>query len=352
MNARKLIIVGLMLLLAGACIFMLLPLESYWPGSLPYVELSGRLDGRPVEVSLDRTSADSPMVEVQIEFSMQSGTFRAAYPERGPRSYLVGGQEGDDQLRLPRDKKLLLDPMGGSGSYQLTIGSPFHPFSRPARRLLALSILGGLLLGVSYRLGAKRSPRLKNGLTRLALRVNAIGRAKIVFAAAVAVAAALLYSVVHELGHYLGATICGIEVKHAAWTLFSGESPHVRYATQPTGWADAISDAGGTLLPTILAWLLLGAWFALRRRLSAYLSMLLAVPAVMFLFSNISGVIDAIRYLAGHHPGHMATIGDQLGLGAPGAVFFCLVPTLLTVLAYLLVYRSLRRDQKENPPTQ
>lgn len=158
MNARKLIMVGLLLLLAGACIFMLLPLESYWPGALPYVELSGRLDGRPVEVSLDRTSTDSPMVEVQIKFSMRSGTFRAAYPEMGPRSYLVGGQEGDHQMRLPRDKKLLLDPMGGSGTYQLTIGSPFHPFSRPARRLLALSILGGLLLGLAYRLAAKRSP--------------------------------------------------------------------------------------------------------------------------------------------------------------------------------------------------
>ncbi len=47
-NARKLIVAGLLLLLAGACIFMLLPLESYWPGALPYAELSGRLDGRPV----------------------------------------------------------------------------------------------------------------------------------------------------------------------------------------------------------------------------------------------------------------------------------------------------------------
>jgi hypothetical protein len=335
----------MLLFLAGACVFLLLPLESYWPGALPYFVQGGRLDGRPVEVALDRTSIDSPMVEVQIEFSMQSGTFRAAYPEMGPRSYLVGGQEGDYRLRLPREKKLLLDPMGGTGTYELTIGSPYHPLARPARRLLALSILGGLLLGLAYRLAVKRSPRLKNGLVRFAQRVNTFGRLKLVFGAAVGVAASLLYSVVHELGHYLGATICGIEVKHAAWTMFSGESPHVRYATQPTGWADAITDAGGTLLPTILAWILLGAWFALRRRLNAYLSMLLLIPPVMWLFSNISGVIDAIRYLAGHHPGHMATTGEQLGLGAPGAVFFCLVPTLLTVLAYLLVYRALRRDR-------
>jgi len=344
MNSLKLIAVGLLLLLAVACIFMLLPLERYWPGALPYFVQSGRLDGRAVEVSLDRTSIDAPSVEVQIEFSMESGTFRAAYPEMGPRSYLVGGQEGDFRLRLPRDKKLLLDPMGGSGSYELSIGSPYHPFARPARRLLALSILGGLLLGLFYRLALRRSSRLKNGLVRFSRRVNAIGRAKILFAAFVGVAASLVYSVIHELGHYLGATACGIEVKHAAWTLFSGESPHVRYATVPTGWADAISDAGGTLLPTIAAWLLLSAWFALRRRLNAYLSMLLVIPPLMWLFSNISGVIDSVRYLAGHHPGHMATMGEQLGLGAPGAVFFCLVPTLLTLLAYLLVYRALRRD--------
>ena len=139
-SARKIIVAGLLLLLAGACIFMLLPLESFWPGALPYAVFGGRLDGRAVEVSLDRTSIDAPEVEVQIEFSMESGTFRAAYPEMGPRSYLVGGRKGDYRLRLPRDKKLLLDPMGGSGSYELTIGSPYHPLSRPARRLLALSI--------------------------------------------------------------------------------------------------------------------------------------------------------------------------------------------------------------------
>lgn len=343
MNIRAPLSIGLLVVLLGLCVFWLLPLESYWPGALPYAVQSGRLDGRPVEAALDVTSAEGPMVEVQIEFSMQSGTFRAAHPEMGPRSYLVGGKQGDYQLRLPRKKKLLLDPMGGKGSYRLAIGSPYHPLSRPARRLLAFAVLGGLLLGLAWRLLAMRSTRFREVLKRFALRLHSIGRARIAFSFLVFLAASLFYSVVHELGHYLGAAACGIEVRHVAWTMFSGESPHVRYATPPTGWADAIADAGGTMLPTLVAWALLGAWFVLRRRLNAYLAILLVVPAVMFLLSNVAGLVDSVRYLAGDHPGHMATLGEQLGLGAPGAVFFCLLPPLLTALAYFLLFRALRK---------
>jgi hypothetical protein len=101
--------------------------------------------------------------------------------------------------------------------------------------------------------------------------------------------------------------------------------------------------AGGTLFPSAVALALLAAWYPGRRRHSDWTAILLLVPALGFLFANVSGLVDAVRYLAGRHPGHLATLGEHLGLGPGGTALLCATPLALTVLAYSLVGGELRR---------
>jgi hypothetical protein len=127
------------------------------------------------------------------------------------------------------------------------------------------------------------------------------------------------------------------------WTLFSGEEPHVEHAEQLHGWVRAGSAAGGTLFPSVMALALLGAWYWRRREASAWLSILLLVPIVGFLFANVSGPYDAVRYLNGEHPAHMATLGEYLGYGRFGTALVCASPLVLTIAVYWLLLGEARR---------
>jgi hypothetical protein len=80
-------------------------------------------------------------------------------------------------------------------------------------------------------------------------------------------------------------------------------------------------------------------------------SILLLVPAVGFLFANVSGLVDAVRYLSGDHPGHMATLGEYLGLGLGGTALLCAAPLALTLVAYGFLARELRGLRTEGDPS-
>ena len=67
------------------------------------------------------------------------------------------------------------------------------------------------------------------------------------------------------------------------------------------------------------------------------------MPVVGFLFANVSGPINAIRYLSGAHPGHMATLGESLGYGRAGTALLCAAPIAITIAAYWFLMRELRR---------
>jgi hypothetical protein len=343
MAVRSLAQAGIVVFIVALVVFLLLPWESLWPGRLPYTRFQGTLDGEPVTVSLSSTSSTAETVRVRIRFEMEEGVFRAAYPEMGPRGYLVGGPKGDYLLRLPRDRELLLDPMGGRGRYDVEIGWAGHPLAPAMRRVMAFSMLGGMVLGLAWR----RLPRRR-------LRAWGEGLASwmprgfrwphgVAIAAWALVSGSVLYGVVHELGHTIVPWLNGTPPSRVVWTVFSGEEPHVEYAVAQTGGVRAGSAAGGTLFPSVVALVLLGVWYWRRRDASAWTSILLLVPVVGFLFANVSGPYDALRYLSGQHPGHMATLGEYLGCGRIGTALLCASPLVLTIAVYWLLVGELRR---------
>jgi hypothetical protein len=95
----------------------------------------------------------------------------------------------------------------------------------------------------------------------------------------------------------------------------------------------------------VVALALLATWYWRRRQHSAWTTIFLLVPAVGFLFANIAGPWDAVRYLSGTHPGHMATLGEYLGLGRIGTALLCAAPFGITVAAYGLLLGELRRTR-------
>jgi hypothetical protein len=88
---------------------------------------------------------------------------------------------------------------------------------------------------------------------------------------------------------------------------------------------------------------LLGVWYWRRREASAWISILLLVPVCGFLFANVSGPYDAIRYLNGVHPGHMATLGEYLGYGRIATALLCASPLAVTIAVYWLLLGEARR---------
>jgi hypothetical protein len=330
-------------LAVAAIVLLLLPWESLWPGRLPYARFRGTLDGEPVTLSLASTSSTAETVRVRIRFEMEEGVFRAAYPEMGPRDYLVGGPKGDYPLKLPRDRELLLDPMGGRGHYDVAVGWAHHPLGPGMRRVMAFSMLVGLVLGLVW-------PRLPQSRTEVWLENAASWIPRgfrwphgVAIAVWALVSGIVLYGLVHEFGHTIVPRLAGVPPSRVVWTIFSGEEPHVEYSEPLGGWVSAGSAAGGTLFPSVVALALLAIWYRKRRQHSAWTTILLLVPVVGFLFANVSGPWDAVRYLGGTHPAHMATLGEHLGLGPIGTAFLCAAPLGITVAVYGLLLGELRR---------
>lgn len=333
---------GVVILLLVLAVVLLLPLEELFPGWLPYARFRGTLDREPVTLSLASTSSSAEEVDVRIRFEMEEGVFRAAYPEMDPRGYLVGGPQGDYRLRLPSQKDLLLDPMGGRGRYDVGIGWEGHPLAPSIRRATGLSMLGGMIFGFVWtRLPRSRARPWAEGLASWMPRGWGWRQWTAVLGWGL-VCAGLLYGIVHEFGHTIVPRMAGVPPSRVVWTIFSGEEPHVEFAVSLSGGVKAGMAAGGTLFPSVVALALLGAWYGRRREHSDWASILLLVPVVGFLFANVSGPIDAVRYLSGQHPGHMATVGEYLGLGLWGTALVCVAPIGITIGAYWFLARELR----------
>ncbi len=330
----------------------LLPLEEMLPGWLPFARFRGSLDGEPVTVSLGSTSSSADEVPVRVRFEMEEGTFRAAYPEMGPGGYLVGGSRGDYRLRLPAHRTLLLDPMGGRGRYDVAIGWAGHPLAPWGRRVAALSLLAGMIFGLAWsRLSRSQAKAWTAVLADWTPRgwgwrqwVGVVGWGL--------VTGVVLYGIVHEFGHTIAPQWAGVPPSRVVWTVFSGEEPHVEFSEPLGPGLRAAMTAGGTLFPSVVALALLAIWYPGRRRHPDWLAILLLVPAVGFLFANVSGLGDAVRYLSGQHPGHMATLGEYLGFGLWATALLCAAPLALTLVVYRLLAGELRRRRSgaASPP--
>jgi hypothetical protein len=130
------------------------------------------------------------------------------------------------------------------------------------------------------------------------------------------VLSATFYSVVHECGHVLFAVALGGKVRSVTWTIFSRVEPHVAYDYLPLG-ADPWARAGGFLLPTGVALVLMAAWFVFARgRRSAGLGVgLLLVPAATLLMCNLGCVPELFEQHS-----HLRSLAAHYGLDKTGEV--------------------------------
>jgi len=148
----------------------------------------------------------------------------------------------------------------------------------------------------------------------------------------IAAVSGLLYSVVHEFGHYIFAVLMGGEVRSVTWTIFSAEEPHVSYGYVPE-IARAWGWAGGFLFPTALALLLIGVWLVFADRCPRTLTLLLLTPSVIFLLCNFGCVLELFGGQS-----HVRGLAFYYGIGKPGEYLLSAGLVLLSLAAYGAVW--------------
>jgi len=226
---------------------------------------------------------------------------------------------------------LVLDAGANSGSYRVKAGSQWSLFGSSMRFVIVASCLGGLA-----GLGAKRSRKVVNLGRR-------IGAQRICFAGAVAlVSGFVLYSIVHEFGHYIVGIMLGGEVRDVVWTVLSGQEPHVSFSSMPEG-AGPWMSAAGPILPTLVAVVLIAIWLVFSKRMPWYVGVCLVVPGLAFLFANLGCIFELFDSGA-----HMNRLSSHLGLKGFVRVVFELLPLFVSLVMFGLVGWRIRGMTKSD----
>lgn len=161
---------------------------------------------------------------------------------------------------------------------------------------------------------------------------------------------AVVYPLVHEGGHYIGARILGVYVRAVVWTIWSGH-PHVSLGNTP-GHAIPWINVGGLFLPTLAGTLLALFWITAYRRLHWLISIVLVVPAMTLLAGNLCTIAEI---LAPSGFKHMRPLAEHFGLSGFTSVTLQLLPALVTsvlIAAIIVRLRSLKKKtaQPASPP--
>jgi len=235
---------------------------------------------------------------------------------------------------LPAGDTLVVEASEHGGNYRVKVGSQWGLFGSSMRLVIVGSCVGGLA-----GLGAKRSRKVVNLARRIGVR-------RICFAGAVAIVSGpVLYSIVHEFGHYVVGIMLGGEVREVVWTVFSGEDPHVSFSSMPEG-AGPWMSAAGPILPTLVAVVLIAIWLVFSKRMPWCVGACLVASGFAFLLANVGCVFE----LFGSGT-HMNRLSSHLGLRGLVRVVFELLPLLVTVVMFTLFGCRLRRMMK-NGETQ
>jgi hypothetical protein len=160
----------------------------------------------------------------------------------------------------------------------------------------------------------------------------------ITFLIAFAFSSAFLYSIVHEFGHLAVGMLFGGKPGDVTWTLLAGVEPHVSFKTQPSyDWG--LIAAGGVLLPSAAGLMLVGLWLLIGRRFSPIASALLLAPGVSLLFGGMGATAEV---LSDPGNGHLDGLAQAIHLHGAGRVFLYMLPALITLSAYAVLFKRLR----------
>ncbi|HEY5910986.1 MAG TPA: hypothetical protein VJA21_10330 [Verrucomicrobiae bacterium] len=223
----------------------------------------------------------------------------------------------------------MLDPHGNPGAYEITLGPEWHPLGPKTRHFFLLPMAITLAVALASR-GKLRLPLVKLGAPRACFLVGVA-----------VISGLLLYPVIHEFGHILFGVVGGGEPDWAAvvWTPLGGEEPHAAFSYLPQG-AGPLMSAGGTLLPTLAALVLLAAWALLNKRVSWPLSAVLVALPVLWLISTLGCLFEL------YQNSHMDALAVHLGLAGPLRLIFSVSPLLVAVASYTWLWMQYRRRRK------
>jgi len=328
--ARKVVLAVLVCVLVGGIVVFSFP-QRYLPERLrSYVIVKGDFSGEPVEIAIPGPKAKS--VRVSLRIRGVAGVCRVS--DKNPQGDILGVfamRAGTWISSLPAGHTLVVEASEHGGSYQFEAGSQWGLFGSSMRLVIVGSCVGGLA-----GLGVERSRKVVDLGRRIGVRT-------ICFAGAVAVVSALvLYSTVHEFGHYIVGIMLGGEVKEVVWTVFSGEDPHVLFSSMPEG-AGPWMSAAGPILPTLVAVAMIAIWLVFSKRMRWFLGVCLVIPALVFLFANVGCVFELFDSGT-----HMNRLSSHLGLRGFVRVVFELLPLFVSLVMFGLVGWRIRGMTKSD----
>lgn len=304
-------------------VFAVVP-QRYIPQRLtPFVGAKGMFTGEPVRLPAPEGRSE---LSTSIKVKMDKGMCLVSLEHGIAPTELFRMGEGSWSGRIPSGSSLFLDPHGNAGKYDVTIGPEWHPLAPKARRFVLLPIAIGMIVASMF-LGTSGSKIKKSGAKRLTF-----------FAATVVISGLVLYPVVHEGGHMMLGMLFGAipNWDDVVWTPLSGVEPHVSFIYISES-AVPFMAAGGYIVPTLVALLLLLIWRFIHKNASWYVSAALVSIAVLFLFSTVGCLFEL------YQDTHMDALSVHLGLTGPLRIACSLSPLFVAIIACSWLGTKLRK---------
>jgi hypothetical protein len=185
----------------------------------------------------------------------------------------------------------------------------------------------------------------------LSAQAARLGKTRVTFLIAVCVISGLIvYPVLHEGGHMIfGMWFGALADWHGVvWTCLGGEEPHGAFTYIPEK-AVPFMQAGGHILPTLVALPLLSTWRAVYRKAPWWVSAALVSMPVLFLLSTLGCLFGLYSNT------HMDALSVGLGLRGPLRIMVSLSPLLLGSAVLVWIGMKSRRPNpvasgSGNPP--
>lgn len=327
-SARRRLQVGLSMALGFILLLIAVAPQRYIPERLaPGVTAKGTFSGGLIRLKAPKNG--KPEVTATIRIKMDRGMCRGSILHGAKLTGLFNAGEGTCRARIPAGSELTLDPQGQTGDYDVTIGPEWHPLA-PKGRLNVFLPMALSLLAVSIFAGRCALPPVK----------------RLVFLAGISVVAGLvLYPILHEGGHMLSGVLFGARADWGGvvWTCLSGEEPHGSFSYLPES-AAPFAAAGGHILPTLVAVLLLLIWKLTRKNASWSLSAALVTLSVLLLLGTLGCLFELYQNT------HMDALAVRLGLSGPFRITFSLSPLLVAAAAYGWLGIAYRKSKLETRP--
>ncbi len=306
--------------------------QRYIPERLmPCVAAKGRFAGTLIRLTTPKSG--KPEVAANIRIKMDRGICRGSVQHRSKVTGLFNVGEGTCRARIPTGSELILDPQGQAGDYDVTIGPEWHPLAPKARHIVLLPMAFSMV-AVTVLAGRCASPTAKMKIRRGFFLVGVS-----------VISGLVLYPVLHEGGHMIFGILFGAQPDWdgVVWTCLSGEEPHGSFSYLPESSAPFMA-AGGHILPTLAALLLLLIWgFTCKHASWSESAALVTLPALLLL-----GTLGCLFEL--YQNTHMDALAVHLALTGPLRVTFSLSPFLVAAAAYVWLGIMCRRSGMQTQP--